>query len=352
MKEHTRVVVIGGGIVGAAVLYHLTKLGWSDVVLVERKQLTAGSTWHAAGGFHAINSDPNISRLQAYGISVYKEVEEISGQDTGMHLVGGLQVAASEERWENIRYEHGRHKVLGLDSQLLTPDDIKKIVPIMDTSDVIGGLFDSNEGHIDPYGSTHAMAKAARKGGAEIYLKTKVEDLVHKPDGSWTVVTDQGNIQCEHVVNAGGLWAREVGAMAGVHNRKAAPAGLLGGQLQPGRESLGGRRPFGGRQRIAYLAHSGGHVLAIETGGDRDLAQVGVGNALAAPEVARLLQQQVPQDFFELGVLQSHRQRQPDRGAKDSYQRGLRPFQAVLHGKVKGREARRSSVTAYAASGA
>ena len=142
------------------------------------------------------------------------------------------------------------------------------------------------------------------------------------------------------------------GAMAGVHNRKAAPAGLLGGQLQPGRESLGGRRPFGGRQRIAYLAHSGGHVLAIETGGDRDLAQVGVGNALAAPEVARLLQQQVPQDFFELGVLQSHRQRQPDRGAKDSYQRGLRPFQAVLHGKVKGREARRSSVTAYAASGA
>ena len=217
MKEHTRVVVIGGGIVGAAVLYHLTKLGWSDVVLVERKQLTAGSTWHAAGGFHAINSDPNISRLQAYGISVYKEVEEISGQDTGMHLVGGLQVAASEERWENIRYEHGRHKVLGLDSQLLTPDDIKKIVPIMDTSDVIGGLFDSNEGHIDPYGSTHAMAKAARKGGAEIYLKTKVEDLVHKPDGSWTVVTDQGNIQCEHVVNAGGLWAREVGAMAGVH---------------------------------------------------------------------------------------------------------------------------------------
>ena len=217
MKEHTRVVVIGGGIVGAAVLYHLTKLGWSDVVLVERKQLTAGSTWHAAGGFHAINSDPNISRLQAYGISVYKEVEEISGQDTGMHLVGGIQVAASEERWENIRYEHGRHKVLGIDSELLTPEDIKKLCPIMDVSDVIGGLFDSNEGHIDPYGSTHAMAKAARKAGAEVYLKTTVEDLVHKSDGSWTVVTDRGNIHCEHVVNAGGLWAREVGAMAGVH---------------------------------------------------------------------------------------------------------------------------------------
>ena len=100
MKEHARVVVIGGGIVGAAVIYHLTKLGWSDVVLVERKQLTAGSTWHAAGGFHAMNSDPNVARLQAYGISVYKEVEKISGQDVGMHLTGGINIAATSERWE------------------------------------------------------------------------------------------------------------------------------------------------------------------------------------------------------------------------------------------------------------
>ena len=217
MKEHARVVVIGGGIVGAAVLYHLTKLGWSDVVLVERKQLTAGSTWHAAGGFHAMNSDPNVSRLQAYGISVYKEVEEISGQDVGMHLTGGVNVAATPERWEFIRYEQARHKVLGIDSHLVGPEEIKKLCPIIDTSEVIGGLFDANEGNIDPYGSTHALAKSARMAGAEVYLKTKVEDLVHKSDGTWTVVTDKGNIQCEHVVNCGGLWAREVGRMAGVH---------------------------------------------------------------------------------------------------------------------------------------
>jgi dimethylglycine dehydrogenase len=203
--------------VGAAALYHLTKLGWSDVVLVERKQLTAGSTWHAAGGFHAMNSDPNVARLQAYGISVYKEVEEISGQDVGMHLTGGIQVAATRERWEVLRYEHARHKVLGIDSHLIGPDEVKKLCPIIDTSNVIGGMFDANEGHIDPYGSTHALAKAARKAGAEIYLKTMVEDLVHKADGSWTVITDKGNIHCEHVVNAAGLWAREVGAMAGVH---------------------------------------------------------------------------------------------------------------------------------------
>ena len=216
MKEHTQVVVIGGGIVGAAVLYHLTKLGWSDVVLVERKQLTAGSTWHAAGGFHAMNSDPNVARLQAYGISVYKEVEEISGQDVGMHLTGGINIAATPERWEVIRYEHARHKVIGIDSHLLSPEEIKKLCPIIDTSNVIGGLFDGNEGNIDPYGSTHALAKAARKAGAEVYVNTKVEDLAHKSDGSWTVVTDKGNIHCEHVVNAAGLWAREVGAMAGV----------------------------------------------------------------------------------------------------------------------------------------
>jgi dimethylglycine dehydrogenase len=217
MKEHTRVVVIGGGIVGAAVLYHLTKLGWSDVVLVERKQLTAGSTWHAAGGFHAMNSDLNVSRLQAYGISIYKEVEEISGQDVGMHLTGGINIAATSERWESIQYEHARQAVLGVDSHLLGPAEIKKLCPIIDTSDVIGGLLDPNEGNLDPYGSTQALAKAARMAGAEVYLNTKVEDLVHKSDGTWTVVTDKGNIQCEHVVNAAGLWAREVGAMAGVH---------------------------------------------------------------------------------------------------------------------------------------
>jgi dimethylglycine dehydrogenase len=217
MKEHTRVVVIGGGIVGAAVLYHLTKLGWSDVVLVERKQLTAGSTWHAPGGFHAMNSDPNVARLQAYTVSVYKEVQEISGQDVGMHLTGGLSVAATTKRWEALRAEHERHAVLDIDSQLVGPKEIEDLCPIMDTSEVIGGIYVANEGNLDPYGSTHALAKSARKGGAEIYVNTKVEDLVHKADGSWTVITDKGNIQCEHVVNAAGLWAREVGRMAGVH---------------------------------------------------------------------------------------------------------------------------------------
>jgi dimethylglycine dehydrogenase len=134
-----------------------------------------------------------------------------------MHLTGGINIAATPERWEVVRYEAARHKVLGLDSHLIGPQEIKDLYPIIDTSDVIGGLFDTNEGNLDPYGSTHALAKSAKMAGAEVYVNTKVEDLVHKSDGSWTVVTDKGNIACEHVVNAAGLWAREVGAMAGVH---------------------------------------------------------------------------------------------------------------------------------------
>src|SRR5262245_16624547 len=120
MKSHARVVVIGGGVVGCSVLYHLTKLGWTDVVVVERKELTAGSSWHAAGGFHALNSDPNIARLQNYTIELYREIERISGQDVGLHFTGGLNVAATKDRWDFLRTEWTRHRVLGLETHLLS----------------------------------------------------------------------------------------------------------------------------------------------------------------------------------------------------------------------------------------
>src|ERR1035438_7591612 len=124
MKSHARVVVIGGGVVGCSVLYHLAKLGCKDAVLLERKELTAGSSWHAAGGFHALNSDPNVARLQAYTISLYKEIQQISGQDVGLHFTGGLNVAATKDRWEFLRADNARHRVLGLDTQLLGPSEI------------------------------------------------------------------------------------------------------------------------------------------------------------------------------------------------------------------------------------
>lgn len=216
MQDHARVVVIGGGVIGCSVLYHLTKYGWRDVVLLERKELTAGSTWHAAGGFHTVNGNANISRLQAYTCGIYKELEALTGLDTGAHYVGGLLVAATEARWNSLLAEHTRHKVLGLESELVGPDEIKRRVPIMDVSQVIGAIWDPIEGYIDPSSATNAYAAAARMAGAKIHKHTKVEGLTRLASGEWEVRTDKGTIIAEHVVNAAGLWAREVGRMAGV----------------------------------------------------------------------------------------------------------------------------------------
>lgn len=216
MKSHAQVVVIGGGVVGCSVLYHLTKLGWTDVVLCERKELTAGSSWHAAGGFHAFNSDPGVARLQAYTISLYREIQELSGQDVGLHLTGGLLVAETPDRWDFLRADWARHRVLGLTTELVSPSQLRELCPIMDTSNVLGALFAPDDGYLDPYGATHAYAKAARLKGAEVYRHTRVIDLVASARRTWQVITDQGTIECEHVVNAAGLWAREVGQMAGI----------------------------------------------------------------------------------------------------------------------------------------
>ncbi|MBS0396203.1 MAG: GcvT family protein, partial [Proteobacteria bacterium] len=216
MKSHARVVVIGGGVVGCSVLYHLTKLGWTDVVLCERKELTAGSSWHAAGEFHALNSDAAMSRLQAYTARLYPELERISGQDIGLHLPGGLNIAATRERWDLLRADVARHRTLGLDTRLVGPAEIRELCPIMDTTGVFGAIFDPMEGHLDPAGTTHAYAKAARLAGAEIYRHTRVLELTPTAGGGWRVVTEHGTIEAEHVVNAGGLWAREVGRLADV----------------------------------------------------------------------------------------------------------------------------------------
>ncbi len=215
MKTHAQVVVIGGGVVGCSVLYHLTKVGCRDVVLCERKELTAGSSWHAAGGFHAFNSDPGVARLQAYTISIYPELEAISGQDIGMHRTGGLLVAETSERWDFLRSDWARHRVLGLKTELVSPAQVRELCPIMNTSRILGALYAPDEGHLDPYGATHAYAKAARLNGAEVYRHTRVLKITPTGDG-WRVTTDQGSIDCEHVVNAAGLWAREVGRMVNV----------------------------------------------------------------------------------------------------------------------------------------
>ena len=216
MKSHAQVVVIGGGVVGCSVLYHLTRSGWKDVVLVERDELTSGSTWHAAGGMHTINSDPNVSKLQDYTIGLYKEIEEISGQSCGVHITGGVMLAGSQERMDWLRNVHARGRYLGMDTELISAEEAQRRFPLMDRRYFVGALYDPVEGHLDPAGVTHAYAKSARIGGAEIYRQTRVTALSPRADGTWDVITEKGDIHAEHVVNAGGLWAREVGRMVGL----------------------------------------------------------------------------------------------------------------------------------------
>lgn len=217
MKTTTRVAVIGGGVVGCSVLYHLTKLGWSDVMLIERSDLTSGSTWHAAGGFHTLNGDTNMAALQGYTIRLYKELEEITGMSCGLHHVGGITLADNQERFDMLLAERAKHRYMGLETEIVGPEEIAKIAPITNTDGIIGALYDPLDGHLDPSGTTHAYAKAARMGGATIETHCKVIETNQRADGTWDVVTEKGTIHAEHIVNAGGLWAREVGAMAGVY---------------------------------------------------------------------------------------------------------------------------------------
>jgi len=216
MKSQVRVAVIGGGVVGCSVLYHLTKFGWRDAVLIERSELTSGSTWHAAGGFHTLNADTNMAALQGYTIRLYRELEEISGQSCGLHHVGGITLATTPDRMDHLRAERAKHRHMGLDTEIIGPEEIRRRCDIVDTNGVIGALYDPLDGHLDPSGTTHAYARAARQQGAEIYLRNRVLETNPRPDGSWEVVCEQGIIIAEHVVNAGGLWAREVGAMVGL----------------------------------------------------------------------------------------------------------------------------------------
>ena len=226
MKTSAQVVVIGGGVVGASVLFHLTENGWTDVVLLERKELTAGSTWHAAGGMHTLNGDPNVAQLQQYTVELYEQIEARSGQNCSIHLPGGITLAADEDRMDWLRMAVARGRYLGMDGlEMISAQEAHELFPLLDPKHFVGALWDPVEGHVDPTGVTNAYAICARQAGAEIYRQTWVSELHHRPDGTWTVVWEKtagpskgerGEIHAEHVVNAGGLWAREVGHMAGI----------------------------------------------------------------------------------------------------------------------------------------
>ncbi len=214
--ESYRVVVIGGGITGTSVLYHLAARGWTDIALIERTELTAGSSWHAAGGFHAINNDPVVAALQSYTIEMYPKVAAESGVDIGLKLSGGIELASSPERMRWLRAEVAWHQMMGHEgARLMDVDEIVDLVPIVNPDGLAGGLFDPDEGNLDPNGAVYAYAGAARKRGATIITHNRVLGMKRTRDG-WELETEKGPIQAEHVVNAAGMWSRKVGQMVGI----------------------------------------------------------------------------------------------------------------------------------------
>ena len=217
LPSHAKVVVIGGGVVGCSILFHLAKFGWKDVVLLERDELTSGSSWHAAGQIHTISSDPNISRLQGYTIDLYKEIEETSGHSVGLHMTGGFYAASTKEWYDYLKRERSKARYMGLEQDFISPKELAERHPLIDTSQYYAALWDDQDGDLDPSGATYAFAKAARVHGAQYFTHCGVTATTQRPDGSWDVTTPKGVINAEIIVNCGGLWAREVGQMQGLH---------------------------------------------------------------------------------------------------------------------------------------
>jgi dimethylglycine dehydrogenase len=216
MRSHARVIVIGGGVVGCSVLYHLARAGWTDAMLLERRELTSGSTWHAAGGCHTINGDPNVAKLQKYTIQLYREIEELSGQATGFHMTGGVMLASTPERFDWLKSMSAKGRYQDIETEVISAQEAHAIMPLLDPAQFVGALRTVVDGHLDPSGVTWAYAKSARKLGAEYHQHTMVTGIDRLASGEWLVRTDKGDVTAEHVVNAAGLWAREVGRMVGL----------------------------------------------------------------------------------------------------------------------------------------
>ena len=215
MKSHAQAVVIGGGLIGCSILYHLAKLGWKDVVLLERDELTSGSTWHAAAGVHGLHDHNNTSKLQYYTMKTYAELERETGQSCGIHHPGGIYLACTRERVHQLRIQAAKARAFDAEFYEISREEIRDLHPLLETGDVLCAMFEPLSGHVDPSGVTHAYAQGARALGAEIVRFAPVVETNARADGSWEVVTPKGKVQADFVVNAAGLWAREVAALAG-----------------------------------------------------------------------------------------------------------------------------------------
>ncbi len=216
MRTHAQAVVIGGGVIGCSILYHLTKLGWSDVVLLERDELTSGSTWHAAANIHGLHDSTNISRIQHYTMNLYNSLEEETGQSCGVFQSGSLYLAQTEAREHQLRLQAAKAKLYGMNFHEVSRAEAERLHPLVNFDGIRCIMFEPDGGNVDPSGVTNAYATGARQNGAEIIRFCPVTATEQQPDGSWVVRTPKGDIATQWVINAAGLWGREVAALAGV----------------------------------------------------------------------------------------------------------------------------------------
>lgn len=216
MRTTARVVVIGGGVVGVSTLYHLAKKGWSDVVLLERKELTSGSTWHAAGLLPLFNMSYSVGQIHKYSVALYKTLEAETGQSVGFKQVSNIRLARTRDRWDEFMYYAGVAETIGIKVNQLTPSQVKEIWPLCETGGLIGAIQHPDDGYIQPADLTQALAKGARNRGAEIYRNTTVTGIERTSSGEWLIKTDKGDIVCEHIVSASGNFARKTGEMLGL----------------------------------------------------------------------------------------------------------------------------------------
>lgn len=215
MKSEARVVIVGGGIMGVGLLYHLVEEGWTDVVLVEKGELTSGSTWHAAGQCPHFNGSLNLTKMHVYGTELYPRLEALTGVAVSWHGCGGVRLATTDDEVDWFKYVHGLSRLVGYEAEIVGPNEVKTYHPLVETFGVKAAYITVSDGHVAPADVTNAMAAGARRGGATIHRRCRATDIRRLPSGAWDVVTERGTIRCEHVVNATGSYADVVGSWTG-----------------------------------------------------------------------------------------------------------------------------------------
>lgn len=215
MRTHARVVIVGGGMMGTGLLYHLAEEGWTDILLIEKGELTSGSTWHAAGQCPSFIGSYNMAKIHHYGNTLYPTLEEKTGQYVSWHGCGGIRLAFTPEEEDWFRHVAAMAPLIGYRMEVIGPNEIKNIIPYLDVTGVKAGAYTLDDGHVDPAGCCNALAIGAKQMGAEISLRNRVLDINQLPSGEWEVVSEKGTVTCEHVVNAAGCYARQVAQMVG-----------------------------------------------------------------------------------------------------------------------------------------